>query len=46
MIELIFHKELMLTKQINQKNVRFVIIGIFEIKTLVIDHIFAMVAII
>ena len=28
MIELIFQKELMLIKQINQKNVSFVIIGI------------------
>ena len=33
-------------KQINQKNVCFVIVGIFYIKTLVTDHIFAMVAII
>ena len=29
MTESIFQKELMLIKQINQKNVRFVIIGIF-----------------
>ena len=36
-----------INKQINQKNVCFVIIGIFEIRTLVIvNHIFVMVAII
>ena len=46
MIELIFQKELMLIKQINQNNVRFVIIGIFWIKTLVMDHIFVMAVII
>ena len=46
MTELIFHKGLMLIKQINKKNVQFVINGIFWIKTLVMDHIFAMVAII
>ena len=40
MIELIFQKELMLIKQMNQKNVSFVIIDI--IKTLVMDHIFVM----
>ena len=42
MIELIFQKELMLIKQIDQKNVSFVIIGIFQIKTLLMDHIFVM----
>ena len=46
MIELILQKELMLIKQMNQKNVSFVIIGIFFKKTLVMDHIFAMVAMI
>ena len=46
MKELIFQKELTLIKQINQKNVRFVIIGIFYIRTLVMDHIFVMDAII
>ena len=35
----------MLIKQINQKNVCFVIIGVFWIRTLVMEHIFAMVAI-
>ena len=43
MIELIFQKELMLISGINQKNVCFVIIGIFLIRTLVMDHIFVMV---
>ena len=33
-------------QQINRKNVYFVIVGIFYIKTLVMDHIFVMVAII
>ena len=33
-------------KKISQKNVYFVIIGIFDIKTLVMDHIFVMVVII
>ena len=42
MTESIFQKELMLTKQINQKNACFVIIGIFYIGTLVMDHIFVM----
>ena len=46
MIEQIFQKGLILIKQINQKNVCFVIIGIFQIITLVMDHIFAMIAII
>ena len=35
----------MLTRQINQKNVCFVIIGIFYIKILVMGHIFVMTAI-
>ena len=43
MTESIFQKELMLIKQINQKNVCFAIIGIFEIKALIMDHIFVMV---
>ena len=43
MIELIFQKELMLIKQMNQENVNFVIIGIFKIKALNMDHIFVMV---
>ena len=33
-------------KKISQKNVYFVIIGIFDIKALVMDHIFVMVVII
>ena len=45
MTESIFQKELILIKQINQKNVCFVIIGIFYIRTLVMDHIFVMTAI-
>ena len=43
---MIFQKELMLICQINQKNVCFVIIGIFYIKTLAMDPIFAMGAVI
>ena len=46
MKELIFQKELMLIRQINQKNVCFVIISIFYKKILVMDHIFVMTAII
>ena len=46
MKESIFEKELMLIRQINQKNVCFVIIGIFYVKILVMDHIFKMTAII
>ena len=46
MTESIFQKELILIKQINQKNVCFVIIGIFKIKTFIMDHIFVMAAII
>ena len=42
MKELIFQMESMLICQINQKNVCFVIIGIFYIKTLAMDAIFAM----
>ena len=45
MKKLIFQKELMLIRQINQNDVCFVIIGIFYIKILVMDHIFVMVAI-
>ena len=44
--ESIFQKELILKKQINQKNVCFVIIGIFYIRNLVMDHIFVMTTII
>ena len=43
---MIFQKELMLVRQANQKNACFVIIGIFHIKFLVMDHIFVMTAII
>ena len=39
-------KRIDVDKQINQKNVCFVIIGIFYIKILVMDHIFVMIAII
>ena len=46
MIEVIFHKELMLIKQMYQKSVIFVIIGTFQIKVLNMSHIFAMVAMI
>ena len=42
MIELIFRKELMLIKQMHQKNVIFVIIGILKILVLSVSHIFAM----
>ena len=46
MKESIFQKELMLIRQINQKNVCFAIIGIFYLKILAMDHIFVMTAII
>ena len=46
MKELIFHKGLMLIKQIYQNNVIFVTIGIFETLVLSVNHIFAMVAMI
>ena len=46
MKELMFQMELKQTCQINKKNVRFVIIGIFQVKTLAMDHIFVMDAII
>ena len=39
-------EKLMLIRQINQKNVSFVIIGIFYKKILVLDHIFVMIAVI
>ena len=42
MTELIFQKELMLIKQIYQKNVIFVTIGILKILVLSTNHIFAM----
>ena len=45
MKESIFQMESMLTSQINQKNVCFVISGIFLIKNLAMDHIFVMDAI-
>ena len=43
MIELIFQKELILTKQMRQKNVIFVIIGILKNLDLSMSQIFAMV---
>ena len=46
MKELIFQMELMMMCQINKKNACFVIIGIFQIRTLAMDHIFVMDAII
>ena len=46
MTELIFQKELMLIKQIYQKNVIFVTIGILKILVLSMNHIFAMVVMI
>ena len=42
MKESIFQNELMLIREIDQKSVSFVIIGIFYIKILVMDHIFVM----
>ena len=39
-IELIFHKELMLIKQMHQKNVIFVIAGILKVLVLSMNHIF------
>ena len=44
MIELIFHKKLMLIKRVPQKNVILVIIGILKILVLTMSHIFAIVA--
>ena len=41
MIELTFLKELMLAKEMNQKSVIFVTIGIFEIKVLSFKRMFA-----
>ena len=46
MKELIFQKGLKLIKQICQKNVIFVIIGILKILVLSMNHIFVMVAMI
>ena len=46
MKESISQNELMLIRQIDQKSVSFVIIGIFYIKILVMDHIFVMTVII
>ena len=46
MIGLIFHKELIFRKQMHHKSVKFVIIGTFEVKILIINHIFAMVVMI
>ena len=43
LLELIFQKELMLTKQVHQKNVIFITIAITKILSLSINHIFAMV---
>ena len=44
--ELIFQKELMLIKQMHQKNMIFVTIGILKILVLSMSHIFAMVVMI
>ena len=46
MIELTFLKELMLTKEINQKSVIFVTIAIFDIKVLSFKRMFATVVMI
>ena len=46
MIKVIFHKELMLIKQVHQKNVIFFTIGTLKILVLSINHIFAMVVMI
>ena len=46
MKEFMFQIESMLICQINQKNACFVIIGIFYIRILVMDHIFVMAALI
>ena len=46
MIELIFQKKVALIKQMHQKNVTFVIIGILKILVLSMNHNFAMVAMI
>ena len=43
MIKLTFLKELLLTKEVNQKNVMFVTIGIFYIKVLSFKRMFVMV---
>ena len=43
---MIFQKELMLIKQVRQKNVIFVTIGILKILVLGMNHIFAMVVMI
>ena len=42
MIELIFHRELIWVKQTNQENEIFVIIGTFQIKTLIMKNIYVM----
>ena len=46
MIELIFQKKVVLIKQMHQKNVTFVIIGILKILVLSMNHNLAMVAMI
>ena len=46
MIGLIFQKELVLTKQLHQKSVIFVIIATFYIKILNMNHISAMIVMI
>ena len=46
MVGLIFSKELILTKQMHQISVIFVIIGTFQIKILNMNHVFAMVVMI
>ena len=46
MIRLIFQNELILIKQMHQKSVVFITIGIFQIKILNMNHIFIMVVMI
>ena len=46
MIEYIFHKELISIKQMHQKSVKYAITGIFQIKVLDMNHVFAMVVMI
>ena len=46
MTELIFQKELILIKQVHQKNMIFVTIGILKILVLRMNHIFEMFAMI
>ena len=46
MVGLMYMKELMITKQMHQKNLTFVIIGILKISVLNINHIFEIVVMI